>query len=110
MEIIVKLSTIDCVKSFSIESAFRLHRSTIATVLLTSTPVPSRFFLIPIPWTYGNVNLYDVGVFTAAMLLRPEAGIIVSGFDGMFLNLISGFPQDALPSLAAHGLGGPING
>lgn len=78
------------------ESTFRLRRSIIAAMLLALTLVLGRFFLIPIPWTHGNVNLCDAGVFIAAMLLGPGAGTIVGGFGGMFLDLISGFPQDAL--------------
>lgn len=92
------------------ESTFRLRRSIIAAMLLALTLVLGRFFLIPIPWTHGNVNLCDAGVFIAAMLLGPGAGTIVGGFGGMFLDLISGFPQDALFSFAAHGLEGFISG
>ncbi len=50
------------------ESTFRLRRSIIAAMLLALTLVLGRFFLIPIPWTHGNVNLCDAGVFIAAML------------------------------------------
>ncbi len=70
------------------ESTFRLRRSIIAAMLLALTLVLGRFFLIPIPWTHGNVNLCDAGVFIAAMLLGPGAGTIVGGFGGMFLDLI----------------------
>ena len=45
------------------ESTFRLRRSIIAAMLLALTLVLGRFFLIPIPWTHGNVNLCDAGVF-----------------------------------------------
>ena len=62
------------------ESTFRLRRSIIAAMLLALTLVLGRFFLIPIPWTHGNVNLCDAGVFIAAMLLGPGAGTIVGGF------------------------------
>ena len=92
------------------ESTFRLRRSIIAAMLLALTLVLGRFFLIPIPWTHGNVKSCDAGVFIAAMLLGPGAGTIVGGFGGMFLDLISGFPQDALFSFAAHGLEGFISG
>ncbi|MCC4466638.1 ECF transporter S component [Limosilactobacillus reuteri] len=59
------------------ESTFRLRRSIIAAMLLALTLVLGRFFLIPIPWTHGNINLCDAGVFIAAMLLGPGAGTIV---------------------------------
>ena len=92
------------------ESTFQLRRSIIAAMLLALTLVLGRFFLIPIPRTHGNVNLCDAGIFVAAMLLGPGAGTIVGGFGGMFLDLISGFSQDALFSFIAHGLEGLISG
>lgn len=55
------------------ESTFRLRRSIIAAMLLALTLVLGRFFLIPIPWTHGNVNLCDAGVFIAAMLLGSRS-------------------------------------
>lgn len=88
----------------------KFRRTIIGAMLLALTLVLGRFFLFPIPWTHGNVNLCDAGVFIAAMLLGPGAGTIVGGFGGMFLDLISGFPQDALFSFAAHGLEGLVGG
>ncbi|WP_076460379.1 ECF transporter S component [Limosilactobacillus caccae] len=88
----------------------KFTRTIIGAMLLALTLVLGRFFLFPIPWTHGNVNLCDAGVFTAAMLLGPGAGTVVGGFGGLFLDLISGFPQDALFSFAAHGLEGLISG
>lgn len=92
------------------ESTINLRRSVAGAMLLALTIVLGRFFLFPIPWTHGNVNLCDAGVFIAAMLLGPGGGLIVGGFGGLFLDLISGFPQDALFSFAAHGLEGFIAG
>lgn len=84
----------------------RLKRLTLAALLLALSVVLGRFFIIPIPWTHGDINLCDVGILIAAMLLGPVYGTAVGGFGGMFLDLISGYPQYALFSLIAHGLEG----
>ncbi|MCD7120954.1 ECF transporter S component [Limosilactobacillus agrestis] len=55
------------------ESTFRLRRSIVAAMLLALTLVLGRFFLIPIPWTHGNVNLCDAGVFIAANAFRSRS-------------------------------------
>lgn len=81
-----------------------------AALLLAITVVFGRIFIIPIPWTHGNVNLCDAGIFIAAMLLGPAYGGIVGGFGGLLLDLISGFTQYAPFSLIAHGLEGIISG
>lgn len=81
-----------------------------AALLLAITVVFGRIFIIPIPWTHGNVNLCDAGIFIAAMLLGPAYGGVVGGFGGLLLDLISGFTQYAPFSLLAHGLEGLITG
>ena len=81
-----------------------------AALLLAITVVFGRIFIIPIPWTHGNVNLCDAGIFIAAMLLGPAYGGVVGGFGGLLLDLISGFTQYAPFSLVAHGLEGFITG
>ena len=81
-----------------------------AALLLAITVVFGRIFIIPIPWTHGNVNLCDAGIFIAAMLLGPAYGGVVGGFGGLLLDLISGFTQYAPFSLIAHGLEGIITG
>ena len=66
-------------------------RHLVFTALLTAlTLIFGRFFLIPLPWTHGNINLCDVGIFIGAMLLGPWAGGFIGGFGAMFLDLISG--------------------
>lgn len=81
-----------------------------AALLLAITVVFGRIFIIPIPWTHGNVNLCDAGIFVAAMLMGPPYGGAVGGFGGLFLDLISGFTQYAPFSFIAHGLEGLITG
>ncbi|MFR0771269.1 MAG: ECF transporter S component [Limosilactobacillus pontis] len=39
-----------------------------------------RFFVIPIPWTHGYINLCDAGILIAALLLGPAYGTAVGGF------------------------------
>lgn len=87
-------------------SSQRLRRLTLAALLLALSVVLGRFFLIPIPWTHGYLNLCDAGIIIAAMLLGPSYGVAVGGFSGMFLDLLSGYPQYAVFSLIAHGLEG----
>lgn len=88
----------------------RLRRLTTAALLLALAIVLGRFFIIPIPWTHGNINLCDAGILIAAMLLGPAYGTAVGGLGGMFLDLISGYPQYAVFSLIAHGLEGFATG
>lgn len=77
-------------------------------ILLALTIVMGRFFLIPVPFTHGNVNLCDAGIFIAAILLGSKEGAFVGGFGGMFLDLISGYSQYMFFSLIVHGLEGLI--
>ena len=88
----------------------RLRRLTLAALLLALSVVLGRFFVIPIPWTHGYINLCDAGILIAAVLLGPAYGTAVGGFGGMFLDLLSGYPQCALFSVIAHGLEGLTTG
>lgn len=81
-----------------------------AALLLAITVVFGRIFIIPIPWTHGNVNLCDTGIFVAAMLMGPAYGGLVGGFGSLILDLISGYTQYAPFSFIAHGLEGLITG
>ena len=91
-------------------SSRQLKRLILAGLLLAITIVFGRLFIIPIPWTHGNVNLCDSGIMIAAMILGPVYGTAVGGLGGLFLDLISGFTQYAPFSLIAHGLEGLIAG
>lgn len=82
-------------------------RQFVFTGLLTAIAVVlGRFFLIPVPWTHGNVNLCDLGIMLAGLLLGPVAGGITGGLSGMLLDLISGYAAYAPFSLIVHGLEG----
>lgn len=83
-----------------------LKRLLYIAILMAITIVMGRFFLIPIPFTHGNVNLCDAGIMLCALLLGPRAGMVVGGFSGMTLDLISGYSQYMLFSLLIHGLEG----
>ena len=79
-------------------------------MLIAVTVVISRFFLIPIPMTHGNINLCDAGIFIAALLLGRTQGAVVGAFSGLLLDLISGFTQYMFFSFIVHGLEGFIAG
>lgn len=87
-----------------------IRKLTLAAMLLALGIVFGRLFLIPLPWTRGNVNLCDVAIFTGVMLLGPWYGGAIGGFAGLFLDLISGFAQYAPFSFVAHGLEGVVAG
>lgn len=79
-------------------------------MLIAVTVVISRFFLIPVPMTHGNINLCDAGIFIAALLLGRKQGLIVGALSGFLLDLISGYAQYMFFSLIVHGLEGYLAG
>lgn len=79
-------------------------------MLIAVTVVISRFFLIPVPMTHGNINLCDCGIFIAALLLGRTQGAIVGAFSGLLLDLISGYTQYMFFSFIVHGLEGFVAG
>ena len=88
----------------------RIKKLTLAALFLALAVVFGRVFLIPLPWTRGNVNLCDAAILIGALLLGPWYGGAIGGFAGLFLDLISGFAQYAPFSFIAHGLEGLIVG
>lgn len=92
------------------EKQERIKKLTLAAMFLALAVVFGRLFLIPLPWTRGNVNLCDAAIFVGVMLLGPWYGGAIGGFAGLFLDLISGFAQYAPFSFIAHGLEGLIAG
>ncbi|BAP84735.1 membrane protein [Paucilactobacillus hokkaidonensis JCM 18461] len=79
-------------------------------MFVAATVVISRFFIIPVPMTHGNINLCDAGIFMAALLFGRRDGLIVGGLSGFILDLISGYSQYMFFSLIVHGLEGFIAG
>ncbi len=88
----------------------RIKKLTLAAMFLALSIVFGRVFLIPLPWTRGNVNLCDAAILVGALLLGPWYGGAIGGFAGLFLDLISGFAQYAPFSFIAHGLEGVVVG
>lgn len=87
-----------------------LKRIIIPAMLVAVTVVISRFFIIPVPMTHGNVNLCDAGIFIAALMYGKRDGFIVGALSGFLLDLISGYSQYMFFSLVVHGLEGLVAG
>ncbi|MDO4902874.1 MAG: ECF transporter S component [Limosilactobacillus sp.] len=87
-----------------------IQKLTLAAMFIALGVVFGRLFLIPLPWTHGNINLCDAAIFVGTMLLGPFYGGVIGGFTGLFLDLISGYAQYAPFSFVAHGLEGLIAG
>ena len=55
----------------------------------------ARIFLIPVPFTNGNLNLCDAGIVLAALLYGRRAGATVGALSGLLLDLL-GDPTDPI--------------
>lgn len=84
----------------------RLKLMTITALLTALNIVISRVLIIPIPFTHGNINLCDAGIFIVALLYGPFAGLFTGAVSGFVLDLISGYSQYMFFSLIIHGLEG----
>lgn len=78
--------------------------------MIAVTVAVSRFFIIPVPKTQGNINLSDAGIFIAALLFGKKQGTIVGGASGFLLDLVSGYSQYMFFSLVIHGVEGFLVG
>ncbi|CAH0417741.1 ECF transporter S component [Periweissella ghanensis] len=87
-----------------------LRQLIFGALMMALTVVLGRVFIIPIPWTHGNINLCDACILICALVLGPVPGAIVGGLGGLLLDLISGYSQYMFFSLIAHGLEGFIAG
>ena len=87
-----------------------IRKITISAMLMALLIIFGRVFLIPIPWTHGNVNLCDAAVFLASLLFGRWYGGTVGGFGALLLDLISGYASFAPFSFLAHGLEGFLAG
>ena len=79
-----------------------IRKITISAMLMALLIIFGRVFLIPIPWTHGNVNLCDAAVLLASLLFGKWYGGTVGGFGALLLDLISGYANFALFSFLAH--------
>ena len=87
-----------------------IFKVVLTAMFIAVTVAISRFFIIPIPMTHGNINLCDAGIFISALLLGPRVGGVVGGASGFLLDLISGYGQYMWFSLIVHGAEGLIVG
>ena len=88
----------------------KLKLMTVTALLTALNIVISRILIIPIPFTHGNINLCDAGIFIIAMLYGPWPGLFAGAVSGFLLDLISGYSQYMFFSLIVHGLEGLIVG
>ena len=87
-----------------------IFKVVLTAMFIAVTVAISRFLIIPIPMTHGNINLCDAGIFISALLLGPRVGGIVGGASGFLLDLISGYGQYMWFSLIVHDAEGLIVG
>ncbi|KRK87346.1 ECF transporter S component [Lentilactobacillus sunkii] len=87
-----------------------IFKLVLTAMFIAVTVAISRFFIIPVPMTHGNINLCDAGIFISAILLGPRVGGVVGGASGFLLDLISGYSQYMWFSLIVHGAEGLIVG
>lgn len=88
----------------------KLKLMTVTALLTALNIVISRILIIPIPFTHGNINLCDAGIFIIAMLYGPWPGLFAGAVSGFLLDLISGYSQYMFFSLIVHGLEGLLVG
>lgn len=69
---------------------------TIYAMLIALTVALSLTILVPIPATNGFVTLCEAGIYTTALLFGPFGGFVVGASSGLFIDLLSGYPQWAL--------------
>ncbi|MGM9902476.1 hypothetical protein A5844_000040 [Enterococcus sp. 10A9_DIV0425] len=86
------------------------RRITIYAMLTALTVAISLVILIPIPGTNGFITLCEAGIYTTASLFGPLGGLVVGASSGLFIDLLSGYPQWAFFSLIIHGLQGLVVG
>lgn len=49
-----------------------IFKMVLTAMFIAVTVAISRFFIIPVPMTHGNVNLCDAGIFISACYLGQE--------------------------------------
>lgn len=81
---------------------------TLIAILTALTLVLGKVFQFSL--ALGFFTLLDVGIYFTAFFLGKRQGALVGGLSGFLIDLISGYPQYMLVSLAAHGLQGYLAG
>jgi uncharacterized membrane protein len=79
-------------------------------VLIAMTTVMTMVIRIPTIATNGYLNLGDMVVFVAALLLGKNGGLIVGGLGSSFADILAGYTHYAPITLIVKGLEGYIAG
>lgn len=81
-----------------------------AAVLIAMTTVMTMVVHIPTPSTNGYLNLGDMVVFIAAMMLGKKGGLLVGGLGSSLADLLLGYTHYVPITLVVKGLEGFIAG
>lgn len=88
----------------------KLQKFTRYAILLALTTVMTMVIQIPSPATNGYVNLGDMVVFLAALMLGKKGGFLVGGLGSAMADLLLGYAHYAPITLIVKGLEGYIAG
>ena len=88
----------------------KLSQMTRYAVLIALTTVMTMVIHIPTPGTKGYLNLGDMVVFLAAMLLGKKGGFIVGGLGSALADILLGYTYYAPITFAVKGLEGLFAG
>lgn len=86
----------------------RLGELTKAAVLIALTVVMTMVVQIPTPSTNGYLNLGDMVIFIAAMMLGKKGGLVVGGVGSALADILLGYTHYAPITLVVKGLEGFI--
>jgi len=84
----------------------KLKELTRYAVLIALTTVMTMVIQIPTPGTKGYLNLGDMVVFLAAMILGKKGGFVVGGVGSALADLLSGYSYYAPITFVVKGLEG----
>lgn len=88
----------------------RLGELTKVAVLIALTVVMTMVVQIPTPSTNGYLNLGDMVIFIAAMMLGKKGGLVVGGVGSALADILLGYTHYAPITLVVKGLEGFIAG
>jgi uncharacterized membrane protein len=88
----------------------KINQLTRYGVLIALTTVMTMVIQIPTPGTKGYLNLGDMVVFLAAMILGKKGGFVVGGVGSALADLLSGYSYYAPITFVVKGLEGLIAG
>lgn len=88
----------------------RLGKLTKTAVLIALTLVMTMVVQIPTPSTNGYLNLGDMVIFIAAMMLGRKGGLVVGGLGSALADILLGYTHYAPITLVVKGIEGFIAG